>query len=249
VSTDPLNIVNVGLSGMEASLTQMDVSANNVANVGTAGFQGQDVEFQNMFAGAVAARISTNAAPGGLEPAGVGTDLAIAGAGFFVLGGANGGPIYTRDGNFSVGANGDLVEGSSGLTVTGVGGGPIVVPPGLTALAIGADGTVTGNLNGQPATVGRIALAVFQNPGGLLRLGGGYQASANSGNVLTGAPATAGYGSLVPGFLESSNVDLASEIVKMIAAQAAYEANAKTVRTGDQILKTAVDIDSEKRDA
>jgi flagellar hook protein FlgE len=238
--TDPLNI---GLSGLEAYGTQIDVSANNVANVGTAGFQADNVEFENLFAGAKA-RISANLAAGGLDPTGIGTNVAISGAGFFVLQSANGSPIYTRAGNFVPNGNGLLVDAASGLTVTGVNGQPIAIPPGATALSIAADGTVTATLpNGQPATLGRVALAAFQNPAGLIHAGGGYQASANSGNVLIGAPASAGYGPLVPGFLESSNVDLAGEFVKMIAGQAAFAANAKTVRTGDEMLKTVIDMD------
>lgn len=243
MSTDPLNI---GVSALEAYETQIDVSANNVANVGTAGFQGQNVDFQDVYAGAVAARISANTAAGGLGPTGGATDAAIAGPGFFVLAGPNGNPLYTRAGSFIVGANGALVDGSTGMTVTSVNGGPVAIPAGAGSLAVAADGTVGGVLaNGQPATFGRIALAAFANPGGLLHVGGGYQASANSGNVLLGAPATPGYGSLVPGFVESSNVDLADEMIKMIASQAAFDANAKSVRTADQMLKTAVNIDSE----
>jgi flagellar hook protein FlgE len=240
VSTDPLF---TGLSGLEAANTQIDVSANNVANVGTAGFQAQDVGFEDIYAGAVAARISTNQAPGGLDPTGGATNLAISGAGFFVLGGGAS-PVYTRDGNFSAGAGGVLVDASSGLTVTGADGGPIAVPPGVTGLAIGPDGTVTGTVAGRTATFGRIALAAFQNPGGLTRAGGGYHASATSGNVLLGAPGAAGYGTLVTGALESSNVDLTSEFVKMIAAQSAFAANAKTVHTADENLKTILDLDT-----
>lgn len=247
VSTDPLNI---GLAGLEAASTQIDVSANNIANVGTAGFHGQTTEFEDLFAGAVAARIVTNTLPGGLDPTGVATNLAIAGPGFFVLAGANGNPTYTRSGNFSIGANGDLVDTSTGLTVASVSGGAIALPAGATGLAIGADGNVTATLpNGQAAMLGRVALATFANPGGLLHAGGGYQTSITSGNVLIGAPATPGYGSLIPGVLESSNVDLADEMIKMIASQAAFEANAKSVRTGDQMLKTAVDIDANGKTA
>jgi flagellar hook protein FlgE len=239
VSTDPLFI---GISGLEAAATQIDVSANNVANVGTSGFQAQDVGFEDIYAGAVAARISTNQAPGGLDPTGGATNLAISGAGFFVLGGGAS-TTYTRDGNFIAGGNGVLVDASSGLTVTGVNGGPIAIPPGTTGLAVAPDGTVTGALAGQTATFGRIALAAFQNPSGLARVGGGYQASADAGNVLLGAPGSAGYGTLAPGFLESSNVDLTSEFVKMIAAQTAFAANAKTVHTADENLKTIVNLD------
>jgi flagellar hook protein FlgE len=243
VSTDTFNI---GVSALEAYSTQIDVSANNIANADTAGFQGQRVEFENVYAGAVAARIAANTAAGGLEPTGSVTNLAISGAGFFVLAGPNGNALYTRAGDFSVGVNGDLVDTASGFTVTGVSGGPIAIPSGVTGLVIGADGTVTGTLpSGQATTLGRLALAVFQNPGGLLHAGGAFQASPDSGNVLLGAPATAGYGSLVPGFLESSNVDIAAEIIKMTAAQAAYAANAKTIRTADQMLKTIVNLDPE----
>jgi flagellar hook protein FlgE len=193
VSTDPLF---TGLSGLEAASTQIDVSANNVANVGTSGFQAQDVGFEDIYAGAVA-----------------------------------------------VGVNGLLVENASGLTVTAAGGGPIAIPPGVTGLASASDGTVTGTLAGRSATFGRIALAAFQDPAGLLRVGGGYQASANAGNALLGAPGSAGYGTLIPGAVESSNVDLTSEFVKMIAAQAAFAANAKAVHTADENLKTILDLD------
>jgi len=243
VSIDPLNI---GLSGMEAADAAMDVSANNLANVGTAGFQAQSTEFEDIFAGAVAARIGTNTAPGGLDPTGSVTSLAINGPGFFVLEGPSGNTTYTRAGDFSLDANGTLVDASTGFAVVGASGGPITVPVGATALAIGPDGTVSAVLgNGQPATLGRLALAVFGNPAGLFRAGGGYQASANSGTAQIGAPATPGYGSLLSGFLESSNVDMAAEMIKMIASQAAYEANAKSVRTGDEMFKTVVNLDSE----
>jgi len=227
---------------MEAYDIAMDVSANNIANVGTPGFQADAVEFQNLYAGAVAARISTNSAPGGFDPTGGATNVAINGTGFFVLAGPNGQTTYTRDGNFSVSANGFLVDSATGNTVTGVNGGPIAIPAGATGVSIGADGTVSGTLNGQQTTFGRVALAAFQNAGGLIHVSGGYIASADSGNVLLGAPGTAGYGSLQSGVLETSNVDLAGEMIKMIASQAAYEANAKSVRTGDQMLKTTVNL-------
>jgi len=243
MSIDPLAI---GLSGLNAYGTQIDVSANNVANVGTAGFAGQNVTFADMLAGVSVAGIGTNPAPGALEPAGGPTDLAISGTGFFVLQGPGGGVTFTRAGDFSTGANGELVNAASGFALLGTSGQPIVIPAGVRDLAIGANGTVTGTLpSGQTATLGRIALATFANPGGLIPVGGGYRASAASGAAQFGAPATAGYGSLVSGVLESANVDLGDELVKMIAAQAAFEANAKSVRTGDQDLKTAVDLDSE----
>src|ERR1700685_2354898 len=106
MSTDPLNI---GVSAMEAYDVAMDVSANNIANVGTPGFHADAVEFQNLYAGAVAARIGTTQAPGRLAPTGSATNVAINGTGYFELAGPNGSTTYTRNGNFSVSANGFLV--------------------------------------------------------------------------------------------------------------------------------------------
>ncbi len=242
--------MDIGVSAMEAYSTAMDVSANNIANVGTDGFQAEAVEFQNMFNGAVAARIATNQSQGSFDPTGGSTDVAINGPGYFVLSGPNGATTYTRNGNFSVNANGLLVVSASGYSVTDANGGPIGIPVGASAITIGTDGTVSGTLgNGQNATFGRVALAAVANPSGLLHVAGGYVASANSGNIMIGAPGTAGYGSLVSGFLESSNVDLAGEMIKLIASQAAYEANAKSVRTGDEMMKTAIDIDAPESSA
>ena len=228
---------------MEAYSTAVDVSANNLANVGTNGFQAEAVEFQGLFNGAVAARIGTNQTQGSFNPTGGSTDVAINGPGYFVLAGPNNQTTYTRNGNFSVNANGQLADSASGYTVTDANGGPIGIAAGASAITIGSDGTVSGTLaNGQNVTFGRVALAAVANPSGLLHVAGGYVASSNSGNILIGAPGTAGYGSLVSGFLETSNVDMAGEMIKIIASQAAYEANAKSVRTGDEMMKTAIDI-------
>lgn len=239
VSTDPLNI---GVTAMEAYDVAMDVSANNIANAGTPGFNADAVEFQNLYAGAVAARIGTTQTPGGIAATGSSTDVAISGPGYFVLAGPNASTTYTRNGDFTVSGNGLLVDAASGFTVTGVSGGPIAVPSGATGLTIAPDGTVSATVNGGPATLGRVALAAFTNPAGLVQVPGGFVVSANSGNVLLGAPGTPGYGALVGGFLEGSNVDLAGEMIKLIASQAAYEANAVSVRTGDEMLNTAISI-------
>lgn len=245
MSSDPFS---TGVSALGAYSTAIDVAANNIANVGTAGFQSQDTEFGELYSGAVAARVSANSAQGGLQPAGSSTNVAISGAGYFVLEGPNG-AIYTRAGNFVPGGNATLVDATTGLAVSSVSGAPITIPAGTSALSIGTDGTVTAILNGQATTLGRVALAAFPNQGGLFHVSGGYQASPNSGTVLLGAPATPGYGSLIPGFLEGSNVDLAAEIIKLTASQAAYKANAVSIRTADEILTTAINIDDEGRTA
>ncbi len=196
MSSDPFS---TGVSALEAYSTAIDVAANNIANVGTAGFQGEDTEFGDIYTGAVAARLSANAAQGGLQPTGSATNVAIAGTGYFALEGPNG-TIYTRDGNFVPGGNATLVDASTGLAVSSVSGAPIVIPAGTSVLSIGADGTVTAILNGQPTMLGRIALATFSNPGGLLHVSGGYQVSPNSGHRHARRAGNAGLRLADPGF-------------------------------------------------
>jgi flagellar hook protein FlgE len=245
VSVDPLNI---GASGLTAYGETLDVSANNVANVGSTGFQLQNVNLQNQPGGGVTvATITSDSAQGSFQPTGVDTNVAISGSGFFVLQGANGDPVYTRSGDFSLDANGTLVDPSTGLDVMVISAsgavGPLSVPPGVQSLTIGANGAVYGvYADGQQTALGSVALATFHNAGGLVRVSGGYQASAASGTAQVGRAGSAGFGTLVSGMVESSNVDLAGEFVKMIAAKTAFDANAKTVEVASSILKTTVDL-------
>ncbi len=245
VSVDPLNI---GASGLAAYGEDLDVIANNIANVDSTGFQLQNVNFQNQATGGVTvATITSDSAQGSLEPSDQGTNVAISGSGFFVLQGGNGDPVYTRDGNFELDANGTLVDPSNGLdvmTITSNGGvSPLSIPPGVQSITIGSNGAVYGvYADGQTTSLGTVALATFNNAGGLRRVSGGYQASADSGTAQVGRAGTAGFGTLVSGMLESSNVDLSGEFVKMIAAQTAFDANAKTVEVASSTLKTTVDL-------
>ena len=245
MSVDPLNI---GASGLAAYAEALDVNANNVANVGSTGFQAQSVHFQNEAAGGVTvATITSNSAQGSLVPSDAGTNVAISGAGFFVLQGGNGEPVYTRDGNFTLDANGTLVDPSSGLdvmTITADGGvAPLQIPPGVQSISIGANGAIYGvYANGQMTALGTVALATFHNAGGLRRVSGGYQITAASGAAQVGRAGTAGFGTLASGMLESSNVDVSGEFVKMIAAKTAFDANAKTVEVAGSTLKTIVDL-------
>jgi flagellar hook protein FlgE len=245
VSVDPLNI---GASGLAAYAEALDVNANNVANVGSTGFQAQSVNFQNQAGGGVTvATITSNSAQGSLVPSDQGTNVAISGSGFFVLQGGDGDPVYTRDGNFTLDANGTLVDPSSGLdvmTITADGGvAPLQIPPGVQSISIGANGAIYGvYANGQTTALGTVALATFHNAGGLRRVSGGYQASAASGAAQVGRAGTAGFGTLASGMLESSNVDVGGEFVKMIAAKTAFDANAKSVEVAGSTLKTIVDL-------
>lgn len=245
MSVDPLN---VGASGLSAYGETLDVSANNVANAGSTGFQLQNVNLQTQPGGGVTvATITSDSAQGSLQPTGNDTNLAISGSGFFVLQGENGEPVYTRDGNFSLDANGTLVDPSTGLDVMVIDStgsvGPLEVPAGVQSLTIGANGAVYGvYADGQQTSLGTVALATFHNVGGLARIGGGYEATAASGTVQIGRAGSAGFGTLASGMLESSNVDLSGEFVKMIAAQTAFDANAKSVEVASSTLKTVVDL-------
>jgi len=203
VSVDPLNTAASGLSAFGEAL---DATANNVANVGTTGFQSQVANLQNVAGrGAVVASISTDPSAAGVQPTGAGTNVGISGRGFFILASPSGGPpVYTRNGNFSVDADGNLVDPSTGLEVQGFSAsgstGTITIPPGVENITVGANGAVYGVFaDGQQTLLGTIALATFQNAGGLSRIGDGYEATAGSGAAQIGTPATVGYGSLAGG--------------------------------------------------
>jgi len=120
---------------------------------------------------------------------------------------------------------------------------PLQVPPGVQSISFGANGAVYGvYADGQMTSLGTVALASFNNAGGLRRVSGGYQATAASGTAQVGRAGSAGFGTLISGMLEGSNVDLGGEFVKMIAAQTAFDANAKTVEVASSTLKTVVDL-------
>ncbi|MGH7716050.1 MAG: flagellar hook-basal body protein [Vulcanimicrobiaceae bacterium] len=245
MSVDPLNI---GVSGLAAYAEAVDVTANNIANAGSTGFQAQSVNLQNQTGGGVAvATITSNSAQGSSESTDQSTSLSISGSGFFVLQSPGGIPTYTRDGNFSLDANGTLVDPSTGLDVMVIdaagAAGPLQVPPGVQSISIGANGAVYGvYANGQATALGTVALATFHNGGGLARVSGGYRATAASGAAQVGRAGSAGYGTLHSGMLESSNVDVSGEFVKMIAAKTAFDANAKSLEVASSTLKTIVDL-------
>ena len=114
----------------------------------------------------------------------------------------------------------------------------------LQAFAIGADGSVTGNYsNGRSATLAQVQLANFANPTGLVRVGDNmFRVSQNSGPAEVGAPGSGGRGTLIAGALESSNVDLAREFTELITHQRGFEASARVIRAGDEVLQTVVNI-------
>ena len=241
---------------MEAQQTNLNVIANNIANVSTHGFKRSKVEFQDMFyqvpksvgadsggsilptgiqigSGTQVASISRVHTQGQMSKTGEQLDLAIVGQGFFRVQDANGQTLYTRDGAFKVGPNG-AVTTSQGMAVP-----DFPAPPANTdKIVIDQNGGVS-YMSAQSEVLGRgsIQIARFRNPGGLLAIGGNlYRDTDASGAPTVGNPGE-GLGTLQQGYLETSNVNIVEEMVNMILAQRAYEINSKSIQTSDSMMQ------------
>jgi len=248
-------------TGLDAQQTQMTVTANNLANVATNGFKKSRAVFDDLLYQNVsqvgAATSQTTISPtglqlgtgvrvvstersytqGSLDNTGNNLDIAIQGRGFFQVLQPDGQMAYTRDGNFQLNAQGQVVN-ANGYALQPA----ITIPTGAQSVTIGADGTVSVLTAGQsaPTTVGTIQLADFINPAGLQTVGGNLAVeSASSGSPTTGNPGLSGLGTVVQGSVEASNVNVVEEMVNMIETQRAYEMNSKAVQTTDQMLQYA----------
>ncbi len=254
-----INSLHIAKTGMQAQQTQMDVISHNLANVSTTGFKRgtaifEDLIYQNLRqVGAQAAEqaelptglqiglgVRTVATArtytqGNLQQTDNRLDVAINGDGFFQIEMPDGSTAYTRDGNFKLTAEGQLVT-SSGFTVLG----GVTIPAETRSVTIGTDGVVTvivGN-NPQPQQAGTIELASFINPAGLEPRGQNlFTETAASGEPNVGQPGSEGLGPVLQGYLESSNVNVVQELVTMIQTQRAYELNSKAIQTSDQMLQ------------
>ncbi len=251
-------------SGMIAQQYNMDTISNNLANVDTQGFKGNQARFQDL----VYQQIQAPGSPVGASIVPVGQqvglgvkvsdsekiftqgslqqtsnplDVAIEGDGFFQITQPDGTTGYTRDGSFKEDANGSIVT-ANGYFVQP----QITIPQNAVAVSIGQDGTVSAQVPGsaQPQTLGQLQLARFVNPAGLSPIGGGnlYTQTAASGPPIVTTPGLNGAGNLQGGYLEMSNVQVVNEIVNMIVAQRAYEANSKAIGASDQMIATAVQL-------
>lgn len=252
-------------TGMVAQQMNMDVVANNVANVNTAGFKKNRADFQDLMYQIVeepgTSAQQTGTSPSGIQiglgvrPAAVGKihsqgdfqstdnplDIAIEGDGFFqVTVPSTGETLYTRSGAFKIDSTGTLVN-SDGYALTP----PVVIPNNAVGITISADGQVNVKIPGQTQTnnVGTIQINRFQNPAGLKARGRNLlEQTDSSGAPTQSQPGLNGVGTLAQGYLESSNVSVVEEIVQMVTGQRAYEANSKVMQTADQILQTALNV-------
>ena len=257
----------IAATGMSAQEQNIEVIANNVANINTTAFKRSRAEFtdliyQNERLQGVASRGRDATVPegaqiglgvrtaairsvniqGSLTKTGNTLDMAINGRGWFQVTTANGETVYSRDGAFNVNAQGQLVT-TDGLLVTP----NIVVPPTATAVNVNQSGVVTATIAGQtaPQTVGQLTLANFVNEAGLQALGGNlFQQTAASGQPNVGVPGETAFGTLQQGYLEASNVDPVTEITNLISAQRAYEMNSKVIQAADQMSGTVSNMRS-----
>ena len=246
-------------TGMEAQQLNIDVIANNLANVNTTGFKKSRADFQDLLYQTTklpgSASSATTQNPTGIE-VGLGTrtaavqklfttgdmqrtgnqlDLAIEGAGFFQVQLPNGDTGYTRAGAFKEDSTGQMVT-SDGYPLLP----NITIPENATNVSIGQDGTVTVFLDGSATgtAAGTIELATFSNPSGLDSAGNNiYMETTSSGAPTTGTAGENGIGTLAQNFLEGSNVSIMEELVNMIAGQRAYEINSKAIKTADKMVQ------------
>src|SRR5580692_11808462 len=247
---------------MEAQELNLNTIANNLANVNTPGFKRSKIEFQDLLyqktraAGADAG--AGNVVPNGVE-VGNGTraaatskiftqgqlsqtgqqlDLAVQGDGFFSVQKPDGTIAYTRDGSFKLNAQGQVVT-ADGLPVLS---GFQAIPTGTTAIDISQSGNVSVTSPNGVSTF-QLTLARFANEAGLQSLGGNlYAESPASGTASTGQAAQNGYGNVLQGYLEGSNVNIVEEMVNLITAQRAYEINSKSVQASDQMLQNVAQM-------
>jgi flagellar basal-body rod protein FlgG len=254
-----INSLWISKTGMEAQQMQLDVISNNLANSSTNGFKRANVVFEDLMyqnlrqtgsnsseqtqlptglqvgLGVRTVATSRSFAQGSLQQSGNKLDVAIQGSGFFQVTMPDGTTSYTRDGSFQVDSQGRLVT-ATGLPIAN----GVTVPANATGVAISGDGTVTAQIPGTttPASIGTIALANFINPAGLDPKGQNlYSESVASGQPQTGTPGANGLGTLMQGYVETSNVNVVQELVTMIQTQRAYEMNSKAIQTSDQMLQ------------
>ncbi|MFO7445040.1 MAG: flagellar basal-body rod protein FlgG [Ignavibacteriaceae bacterium] len=249
-------------SGLYAQQVNIEVIANNIANVNTTGFKKNKAEFQDLMYQEELVNPVTSNLPGvedtnikiqvgnGVKPSTAQKiflqgditatnnqlDVAIQGDGFFQIRKPDGNYVYTRDGSFKINADGRVVT-TNGHTLDP----EVTLDDDTLSVIISRDGVVESEqAGGGRMVLGNIELVKFMNPAGLKALGDNlYAETESSGQPLIGTPGSSGFGEIHQGYLESSNVDIVEEMISMITAQRAYEINSKTVKTVEEMMTMA----------
>jgi flagellar basal-body rod protein FlgG len=245
-------------TGLDAQQTQLDVISNNLANVSTNGFKRQRAVFEDLLyqtirqpgaqstqqtqissglqVGTGVRVVATERVftQGSLQQTGNSLDMAVQGNGFFQIQMPDGTTAYTRDGAFQLDNQGNVVT-ASGYPLADA----INIPADARSITVGKDGTVSALIAGQieAVEIGQIQVATFINPGGLQSAGENlFFETASSGVANVNVPGTNGSGVINQGYVETSNVNVAEELVSMIVTQRAYEMNSRAIQTSDQML-------------
>ncbi|HZZ43226.1 MAG TPA: flagellar basal-body rod protein FlgG [Tepidisphaeraceae bacterium] len=260
-----ITALNSAATGLRALSTRIDVVANNLANAETTAFKGSRVNFEDLMylqqkqpgttsgngeiapsgiyvgLGTKISNTQIDLDQGSMENTGRALDVGISGNGFFkvkILDTIGDGVGYTRNGNFFINSQSELVLGmGDGYKIQP----PIVFPTGATEPSISQDGIIQCIKPGQTAktNVGQLQISQFVNPQGLSQLGGSiYTATDSSGPAIDSKPGDAGAGTMLQGFLEGSNVDPVKELVTLIKTQRSFELNSQSIQTADQALQT-----------
>jgi flagellar basal-body rod protein FlgG len=260
-----MRALHTAATGMMAQEMNVQVISNNVANMRTTGFKRQRVNFQDLLyeqtrragtptsdqgnqipAGVfVGSGVKTVSTPrlmnqGNISPTEKTYDVAIRGEGFFKVALPDGRTAYSRDGALDLDSQGRLVTPEGNLIDPG-----ITIPTNATSVSINNLGVVSALVPGStaPQQVGQITLSRFVNKTGLESMGDNlYLETAGSGPAIDGTPGSEGFGNIQQGYLEESNVNAVTEISSLIAAQRAYELNAKVITASDQMLNAAAQI-------
>src|SRR5436190_7746865 len=251
----------IAATGMNAQQTNLEVIANNIANINTTGFKRARAEFSDLLyqterLQGVPNRANDNIVPegasiglgvkttairnlhiqGSLTSTGNKFDLALTGNGWFQVQGADGQTLYTRAGAFNTNANGELVTADGYLVEPS-----ITVPTNTVEVIVNKTGAVFARIDGQTALqqLGQLQLANFANEAGLEPLGDNlFKETTASGPANTGVPGDPGFATVEQGYLENSNVDPVKEITELISAQRAYEMNSKVIQAADDMFST-----------
>ena len=260
-----MRALHTAATGMMAQELNVQVISNNIANMRTTGYKRQRAEFQDLLYEHVrrigtqtsdqgnilpvgvdlGSGVKTAGTPrvmtqGSLSPTGKDFDVAIRGEGFFKIQMPDGTFSYTRDGSFEMDAQGRIVTSQGNLVQPG-----ITIPQNASAISINQQGQVSVTLPGQttPQVLGQLTLTRFVNKAGLQAIGDNlYLETPASGTPQDGVPNVDGVGNLLQGNLEQANVEAVTEISDLIAAQRAYEMNAKVITATDQMLSSTANL-------
>jgi len=236
-----LGPISRAFSGLNNALKRCQNSANNLSNLQTSGFKkGQITSVNSQPGGTRVTSISKVNTQGGFLPTNNPLDLAIKGEGFFQVANPTGGTSFTRSGSFSLDSTGQVVDSSGNPLVPAIN-----IPANNNGISVGSEGRVSAQTPNGPVVTGQIQLANFTNPGGLSTVGGNlFNESAASGAPALGIPGAGGNGTVLSGYLEGSNVDIAEEMVEQIVSKATFKANANVIKANDDMLGSLLDIKS-----